>query len=77
MLKIRLKPTGRQISISLPEELADRELEVVIYPLRKKKAGQIGRIKDLLKSRPQSIFSSVTDPVTYQRMLRKEWERSF
>ena len=55
MLKIKLKPASRQINISLPEELAGQELEIIIYPLNKKKSNQINKIKDLLKKRPQNI----------------------
>jgi len=37
MLKLKIKPKGKKITIYLPEKLSDQELEVTIFPVKKKK----------------------------------------
>jgi len=73
MLKLKIKPKGKKITIYLPEELSDQELEVTIFPLKKKK-NQLERVGNLLKNRPENIFYAINDPVAWQRSLREEWE---
>jgi len=73
MLKLKIKPKGEKITIYLPEELSDQELEVTISPVKKKK-NQLERIRNLLENRPENIFHAINDPVAWQRSLREEWE---
>ena len=73
MLKLKTKPKGEKITIYLPEELSDQELEVTISPVKKKK-NQLERIRNILKNRPENVFYAINDPVAWQRSLREEWE---
>jgi hypothetical protein len=54
--------------------LSNQELEVIISPVKKKEKGQLERIKNILKNRPENIFHAINNPVAWQRSLREEWE---
>ena len=73
MLKLKVKPKGEKLTIYLPEELSDQELEVTISPVERRKS-QLERIRNILKNRPENIFHAINDPVAWQRSLREEWE---
>ena len=74
MLKLKLKPKGREVTISLPEELSGKEVEIIILPVQERE-NQLKRIEKLLKKKPSGVFSSISDAVNWQRNLREEWER--
>jgi hypothetical protein len=74
MLKLRVKPKGARITISLPEELFNQELEVIISPVKQDKK-QIEKLKEILENRPKNIFQAIDNPVAWQRSLREEWKR--
>ena len=73
MLKLRVKPKGARITISLPEELFNQELEVIISPVKQDK-NQIEKLNELLENRPKNIFRAIDNPVAWQRSLREEWK---
>jgi len=73
MLRLKIKPKGEKIIINLPKELSNQELEVIISPVKEEK-GQIERIRNVLKNRPENIFHAIDDPVAWQRSIREEWK---
>ena len=73
MLRLKIKPKGEKIIINLPKELSNQELEVIIFPVKEEK-GQIERIRNVLKNRPENIFHAIDDPVAWQRSIREEWK---
>ena len=73
MIREIIRPQGKTYTINIPEEYIDKEVEIIVLPVRLERI-HLEQSADIVRKTSGILSDKKIDPVCWQREIRSEWD---
>ncbi len=73
MIREIIRPQGKTYTINIPEEYINKEVEIIMLPVRLERI-HLEQRADIVRKTSGILSDKKIDPVSWQREIRSEWD---